>query len=95
MKRGWRAISEIGRPGFAVTCAGGIGILTSISTAAETSATADWARKVPAKRYGCQRSLVPMTSCEPNSPAKMPPTITQEIAFGRNSSLAVSAAAKR
>ena len=38
---------------------------------------------------------VTFTSCGPTTADKSPPAITQEIAFGRKASEAVSAAAKR
>ena len=53
------------------------------------------AAHVPAKVTGASRSTVYMTMSVPTSAATMPPVITQEMALGRNTGLAVSAAAKR
>jgi len=39
--------------------------------------------------------LVKITSCGPITAANTPPAKTQDTTFGRNASLAVSAAAKR
>ena len=51
--------------------------------------------QVPAKVTGASRSTEYMTMTVPTSAATMPPVITQEMALGRNTGLAVSAAAKR
>ena len=62
---------------------------------APTSASTAMAIHVPAKVTGAKRLVVAITMKVPTSAATMPPVITHEMALGRKSGLAVSAAAKR
>ncbi len=95
MNFGCRAISDKRPPAFALVSRGGIGIFSSISVQARDHRNRRLRDVGGGEQIGRQHILGRDHDLRADNGGSTPPISTNEIAFGRNASLAVSAAAKR